>query len=364
MVVCCMTRVAHRWSHRSLLVSPPAAEPGDVAALVVPTSRKPAAMRDVLRLGAQIDRPVVALCSQWSDADEVVEQARRIKAAVVAVDVTKAARLPLFQCDALLRHAGLDRSSDVSAKRNLGLALARRLGWKRLLFLDDDITDLNPDAVAAAGGLLRTHRHAALENVGYPDNSVVCHARREVGLDQDTFVGGGALAVRVDGLTPFFPTIYNEDWFFLAGRRQTERIALCGKVSQREYDPYLTPERARSEEFGDYLAEGLFAFAGPARAADEEYWRAFRDERVAMIGEILRRARGQRPSDRRDRMIEALTAARARHRIIDPAFGPRWLRTWQDDLATWQRFLGRQTLGVEPVTVFEHLGLRARTHRP
>ena len=44
---------------------------------------------------------------------------------------------------------------------------------------------------------------------------MVCHAIRDTGGKQGTFVGGGALAVAVDRVDSFFPDIYNEDWFYL-----------------------------------------------------------------------------------------------------------------------------------------------------
>ena len=68
------------------------------------------------------------------------------------------------------------RHSDLSAKRNLGLVLSRLLGWSRVLFLDDDITELNPADMRQASGLLDTHDAVGLHVGGFPDNSVVCHA--------------------------------------------------------------------------------------------------------------------------------------------------------------------------------------------
>ena len=362
-------RVGHRSSHRALLVPPGLVEPADVSAVVVPTARNPAAMRDSLRLGRELNRPVLALCSgKWSSAEIVCKEAESISAHVVAVDLSGKPRLPRFESDALLAgERTLRRDNDVSIKRNVGLAVSRMLRWTRLAFLDDDITDLRPDAVRAAGGLLRRHNVAALENVGYPDNSVVCHARRDVGLPQETFVGGGAMAVRVNTRTPFFPSIYNEDWLFLLGRRTVERVAVCAKVKQREYDPYLSAERARSEEFGDCLAEGLFALSDqdfPAQAAGRAYWEAFLTDRRKMIDGILHRLGSMPMTDRRRRMAQSLKAARGRCLIIDPEFCVRYLAAWQSDLDAWRRFLtGLPVLG-DPVAAFAHLGLKAYVHRP
>ncbi|MEV6299666.1 hypothetical protein AB0M02_09715 [Actinoplanes sp. NPDC051861] len=363
-------RIGHRFSHGHLLVHAGPTAPGDVPAIVVPTIRNPAAIRDALRLGKELSRPVVALCSRWSSPETVCREAEMIGAHVIAVDVTERSALPAFACDSLVREAamiGLDRPNDVSRKRNLGITVARMLGWHGVVFLDDDITDLQPDAIRTAAGLLRAHNVAALQNVGFPDNSVVCHARREVDLTQDTFVGGGAMAVRVTSQTSFFPTIYNEDWLFLVGRKRIERVAVCGKVSQREYDPYLSPARARAEEFGDVLAEGLFALSGedrPVQAATEDYWRAFLDDRRRMIDLILGRLAEQPAGDRRHRMTQALIGARGRSLVIDPAFCVRYLAAWRDDLEVWRRFLAGLPRHRDAAEAFVALGLKVYENRP
>jgi hypothetical protein len=364
-------KVGHRWSHSRLLLQPALSASADPPAIVVPTIRPPAAVREALLLGRTLNCLVVVLCSGWSSAVEVTKLARSVGTHVVAVDVTKQSGLPVFTSDVLLasrRRQGLDRTNDVSLKRNLGIAAARMRRWSGLVFLDDDITDLDPAAVRSAFGLLGAHNVAALQNVGYPDNSAVCHARREVGLNQDTFVGGGAMAIRTRPQTPFFPTIYNEDWLFLVGRRGIERVAVCGKVSQHEYDPFLTPERARSEEFGDVLAEGLFALSEKEQrilpAADEKYWRAFLDDRITMIDEILSLLRERRATDKGHRMIQALTMAQGRCRVITPEFCVSYLRAWQADQETWKSFLAGLPAVATVAEAFRSLGLEVREHRP
>ena len=87
------------------------------------------------------------------------------------------------------------RLGDLSAKRNIGLLLARLVGWHGVLFLDDDIRDVSPRTVRAAGDALRPGRATGMIAADFPDNSVVCHAARLAGLRQDVFVSGSALAV-------------------------------------------------------------------------------------------------------------------------------------------------------------------------
>ncbi len=73
---------------------------------------------------------------------------------------------------------------DLSTKRNLGLVLARMLGWQRLMFLDDDIYDVTEEDVDALAAGLSDHSVSVLIPEDYPDNSVACHAHRLGGGDR------------------------------------------------------------------------------------------------------------------------------------------------------------------------------------
>jgi hypothetical protein len=358
----------HLPSHRDLLDVVGSARPATPDAIVVPTIRRAAAIRDALGLGRELGTPVIALCSgKWSTPAAVLDEARRLKAHAIAVAVTDDAKMPRFGCDAVLRaRVTGERRSDVSLKRNLGVAAAVMLRWRGVFFLDDDMTDLEPESARATFGLLKDHRAAALDNVGYPDNSVVCHARRAVGLPQDTFTGGGAMAIRADRYASFFPTVYNEDWMFLLRPDRIERVAVNGKVTQLPYDPFLSPERARAEEFGDCLAEGLFALSDvdrPSSAGDVAYWEAFRSDRIRMIEQILALV-GRAPEPQREPIRQALLKARGRALSIEAPTYVEYLRAWQADLKRWRTHLDRLPKQSDPVRAFQALGLQATEFRP
>ncbi len=207
-------------------------------------------------------------------------------------------RLPDWETSRLLAGTVFAGRTDVSAKRNLGLLLSHLLGWSRVLFLDDDIHGLNPDDVRRASGLLDTHNAVGLSIGGFPDNSVVCHAYRQAGGRQQSFIGGGALTVQVKRSNSFFPDIYNEDWFFLLdGDKGIQPVARTGEVRQYPYDPFRNPDRARAEELGDVLAEGLYWLLDQGRSimdADQAHWSWFLPKRKRFIEHVLRLAR--RPS--------------------------------------------------------------------
>jgi hypothetical protein len=343
-----------------------AAAPADrrIDAIIVPTARPPAYLRDTLRLGAELGIPVVALCSRWATAAGAYAATRGLDVHLIATDIDGAAGLPAFETSGMLDRSRLfRRPTDTSLKRNLGLALSVMVGWKRVVFIDDDITELRAADARAAAGLLDSFDLVALANDGFPDNSVVCHARRATGARQGSFVGAGALAVHVDPGASFFPNIYNEDWFILANGERLRRIAVTGRVVQKPFDPYDRPNRARNQELGDCLAEGFFALfhtGSPEDARRPRFWRAFLADRHAIIEDIIAKVPGlSRPEAEIARMMASMKASRARLSLITPEMCANFIRAWQGDLLSWRKCLenlptfeenrGRQALA--------HLGL-------
>jgi hypothetical protein len=351
----------HHESHRDLLGSPFAVEssPAPVDAVIVPTARSAPYLRHAITVARTLGCPLIALCSRHAKtralASLVDEQDHEI--AFLALDLSTPGlqrSLPSFETSRMLAGTRFARRTDTSLKRNLGLALARMAGWHRIAFLDDDI--LVPDALdlQVASGLLDRFDVAGLRIGGFPDNSVVCHAHRDTGGNQDTFVGGGALVVPTDRYPAFFPEIYNEDWFFLLDNVRLRRTTLVGEVKQRTYDPYVDPERARGQELGDVLAEGVFALLDCGQRVQDadsiEYWRSFLGRRSRFIEHVLEGIDGARlPAERRWHMRNALRAALGRHRQITPDLCVAYLRAWRTDRTRWRNFLAgcESAVGVD-----------------
>jgi hypothetical protein len=325
-----------------------------VDAIIVPSARRPASLHEAGRLAEEIDAVLLVLCSRHSDARSVVTALSvRPNLRFTAIDfpATGVARMPVLDTSTALGESRLKRRTDTSAKRNLGLALARMAGWKRVVFLDDDI--IVPDAtdLARAAALLDTRDGVGLHIRGFPDNSVVCHANRETGATQETFIGGGALAVPADRIDSFFPEIYNEDWFFLLDKTTLRPVGQVGEARQKEYDPFANPDRARGEEFGDVLAEGLFALfddGGKIGDANWAYWKAFLEARRAFIDEIQTRIenppQGSIPL-RHKHILESLAASRGRLRYIQPVHCVQYIDAWQRDRVRWRAFMN----GIRPM---------------
>jgi hypothetical protein len=337
----------HHGSHQRLVWPADGLVPGTkVDAIIVPTTRRVAYLQEAARAARQLGCPLVTLHSgKWTCAAEAIRYVDR-RVDLIAIDVPEPAylRLPDLETTRLLAGTVFEQRSDLSAKRNLGLMLSHMLGWERVVFLDDDIRVPDPDDLSKATGLLDTHAAVGLRIGGYPDNSVVCHAFRDAGGDQGTFVGGGAMAVEVRRNRSFFPKIYNEDWFYLldSGKR-LQSVATVGEVLQYPYDPYRA-ERARGQELGDVLAEGIFWLLDQEKTAadgDLEHWRDFLARRQLFIEQVL--AMVERSADigpaERARMIEALKAALGRLALITPELCVAYLKALVTDQERWRRHI-------------------------
>lgn len=330
--------------------------------MIVPASRPANWLRTATELAAVLECALVVLCSRQIAAREVTALGEQLQMTTVAVDIEVGIGItPRLATSVALEGSPLERLSDAGTKRNLGLLLARVAGWRNVLFLDDDIYAVDSSDVNGAVSLLDRYCAVGLDNVGFPDNSVVCHAHRAVGGLQDQFVGAGALAVAPLRTRSFFPRIYNDDWFFVIGQSVPPELAVSGRAKQAEFDPFADPERARREEFGDCLAEGLYWLLDRRRrieGADREYWRHFLARRRRFLDRLLWLA--NRPVEYhapRERLLASLEAAKATNALVTPGLCEEYLELWRSDLVTWRRHLDALPTGLGVERAVAELGL-------
>jgi hypothetical protein len=368
---------------RRLIPAPvPAGEA--LGCVVVPTNRPPRRRSGELlpglvlgaRLAARLECPLVVLRSCAAlDHDFPADLSHTAGAAIAVVDLVP----PLPPVLPVLKTASHPvstrwRRNDVGLKRNLALLLAAMFGGERVLFVDDDVSadwsGRTLDDRALAGALGALHVDPDLQAVGwtlrdFDDNSVVGHARRLAGDAQDIFISSGALLTRCTPDTPFFPATYNEDWLFLFdlehrdalrqnetpdAHRRARALAEAGTVHQLPYDPYRV-KRARSEELGDILAEGLFNLLDDADVPDvlalarDDHWQRVLLRRQEMVTNLHRRFTREEPqcSGERRRVVaraaEALDAALRVSRCLTPSLFTEFVEQWQEDLDTWRKAL-------------------------
>ena len=326
-------------------------------AIVVPTNRPVESLTACMQLARETGIPLIVICSRLVRREEVIALAATAAVRAYALDLPMHPANPLgitlsTSLDEDLVTASSAATRDLGPKRNLGLVFARMMGWQRLMFLDDDIYGISREDVDALAAGLSKHSVSVLIPEQFPDNSVACHAHRLGGGEQGKFASAGAMGVRCDrDDLAFFPNIYNEDWFFFSAEAASRKIIQVGESKQRKYDPYADPERAVSEEFGDLLAEGLYAHLDRGQelnGVDADYWAAFierRKEFLARVAESLRRHPQRSYNTGKGKEIRAaevcIRAAWKQLDLISPELCHKFIKLWRADLVEWWRYLAK-----------------------
>jgi hypothetical protein len=334
-------------THRQLVGRP---RPGtnrrtDLDAIVVPASRSAEHLTHAVDLAKAVNCRLVVFCSRQARAADVSEllAAKRFRRGVV-VDLPPdyGHRLLEFRSSEFT-HVELPKicenpNGDLSTKRNLGLLLARMRGWERIFFMDDDIRNVAPEDLHATVSMLGRYRSVGMRVIDFPDNSVVCHAHRATGGTQDIFVSGSVLAVNCPEDVGFFPEVYNEDWLFFYDDARSRKLGWSGRnAAQLHYDPFRQPRRAEREEFGDVLAEGLYALldlGGGETEATQEYWTSFLDARWRFLDSIIKRSE-QLERDSQAMIIGAIETAQLCLMQIQPSMFEHYVKIWREDIYGW-----------------------------
>jgi hypothetical protein len=316
----------------------------DLDAIIVPASRTADNLEHAVALAQAAQCWLVVLCSLETRADEVGQLfADKEFAQGVAVDIPADYRHPLlaFSSSDLARvvtSVWVNPNGDLSTKRNLGLLLARMLGWSRIFYLDDDVRGVSLADLRATVSMLDRYRSAGMRVTDFADNSVVCHANRATGADQDVFVSGSVLAVNCQEPFGFFPEIYNEDWLFFYDDIREKRLGWSERdVTQLRYDPFENVGRAERQEFGDVLAEGLYALLHVGSGAAEAtagYWNTFLASRKDVLEQIIRRADSVAPEIGQN-IVRAVQTAMLCLMQIQPKLFEDYIRAWRGDLDSW-----------------------------
>lgn len=341
------TDVRQHYTHNELVA--PAVPPVALSralpldAIIVPASRPADSLKHAIKLAKATSCRLVLLCSRQAQPDEVsklLEEQQFANATVVGVPGDYRHNLFEFKTPDSLPPSSVARDTDLSVKRNVGLVIARMLQWKRVFFLDDDIS-FSAAALRSTVSMLDEYSSVGMRVGHFPDNSVVCHAHRETGGPQDVLVSGSALAVDCTAPLAFFPDIYNEDWFFFYSSAANRSLKFSGYLAkQLRYDPFENPERAEGQEFGDVLAEGMYALLhrGQAPSAGSDYWKQFLAARDSFHEAILDRIEKAHPK-LQHKIGVSVEAARKCLAQFSPDLCENYLEVWRGDLQRWKRQL-------------------------
>lgn len=316
-------------------------------AIIVPASRPAAHLDHAVTLARAAGCWLLILCSgSLSRTEAVTFLAARSCRKAIAIDLPSDYSHKLLSFPELLaisselpEDCGL-YTTDLSMKRNIGLVLARMMGWRRIFFLDDDIRDITYPNLQHTVNMLGSFSAAGVWVTDFPDNSIVCHANRATGASQDVFVSGAALAVDCESDIGFFPDIYNEDWLFMFDFASAGKLANSSlRATQLRYYPFANGRRAAWQEFGDVIAEGLYTLLHPGLSLDQatsKYWGYFLEARRNFLEAVLTRLPNAHP-EMRAGIETSVKQAEKCLQMIKPDLCVRYVQAWRSDLADWKQ---------------------------
>jgi len=226
---------------------------------------------------------------------------------------------------------------DLPTKRNYALWFARHRGFRNILLLDDDIRGLGLAHLVAGTRALRDNSVAGFYIDDFPDLSVVGYARRLAGRSCPTFLSGGCLFLRLGSGLGFFPPIYNDDWLFLVSYLIDGTACALGKLGQKPHDPFASPFTARFQEFGETIADGLYALLVSGlyhKRLERGQWRIILSLRRTQLADLIN---GLQVRQHRSTLQKALEQSRS----ITEGDCVRFLQEWADAAQRWNDLLLR-----------------------
>ena len=302
---------------------------------------------------------ILFLCSGKAKKEDIAEIARPYSVQWAAIDKGFSS-FSKTNLHTSLSPLAYGEEKDTSQKRNFALRLAQVMGWHTIFFMDDDI-QLSSDQFQKAMILIREEDVSIVgfNARNFPDLSVINHAHRWVDGPIDSFLGAGALLIKISPSIGFFPHIYNEDWFFLLEDFLSNRgrIIWAGSIEQDKYNPYKVRKRAIQEEPGDVLGEGLMrlviatnmenksgrpTIGSIVKKADTVFWEHEIDRRIQYIQNTMLAIRDKRmPSKQKYTALNALDVSLklliAKDTSITAQNLAEWTLNWGKDLRLWRR---------------------------
>lgn len=133
---------------------------------------------------------------------------------------------------------------------------------------------------------------------------------------------------------------------------------------QEAYDPFVDPQRAAAEEFGETLVVGLYYLARRGhrlRDSGEEYWRGFIREREVLLAALRERLQRHSTLDavQAARISAALDSSRTALEGISPALCVAYVKAWIEDRRRWGTHLHRLPSSMPIGHALAELGLAA-----
>jgi hypothetical protein len=181
-----------------------------------------------------------------------------------------------------------DVTWNLGIARNFALEHSRLCKYKKILFIDDDITEIDERKIEEGFSVLTEENFVSFTLKGVEDDSIVGHIAKQVGVIDDgkRMLSGGFLFLSPASISQRFYNIYNEDWIFQILEKEKKQIILPYTVRHNlDKDVNWTLDQALFQEPGELIVEGLLEDE-KALSLDNLFWNNVLYNRIKFIEEI------------------------------------------------------------------------------
>lgn len=185
-----------------------------------------------------------------------------------------------------------DVTWNLGIARNFALDHSISLGYEKVLFIDDDISNIDHRKINEGFSVLNKDSFVSCILKGVEDNSIIGHIAKHVGVidDGDKMLSGGFLFFSPPSISNRFFNVYNEDWILQLLEKQKKKIILPYSVYHNiDQDVNWTLDQAIFQELGELVVEGLLENEN-ALFMNNLFWDAIIENRVKFIQEIKEEA--------------------------------------------------------------------------
>lgn len=182
-----------------------------------------------------------------------------------------------------------DVTWNLGIARNFALDHSISLGYEKVLFIDDDISDIDNRKIEEGFSTLNEDSFVSCILKGVEDNSIIGHIAKHVGLidDGDKMLSGGFLFFSPASISKRFYNIYNEDWIIQLLEKHKKQIMLQYTVRHNvDQHANFSLDKALFQELGELIVEGLLENEY-AISMDYQFWDVIIEKRIKFIQEIM-----------------------------------------------------------------------------
>jgi hypothetical protein len=206
-------------------------------------------------------------------------------------------KIGLSEYSFLLRQLG-NNDWNLGYARNFALLAGKAAGFKRVLFMDDDIKVPAISVIDDLFALLAEYRFSGAHITGLVDDSILGHVATNSDIFNERMLSGGFMAFEPGRIEHYFLNNYNEDWIWLFLQTRDKSLIQTTEVMQALGDPLDDyTNKIMFQEFGEIALDGIldcYKQDDFKNLRTLSFWRRMLDERSVYLENLFQAAKHNR----------------------------------------------------------------------